>query len=251
MTQLTIGQLANNTGVSRSTLRYYEEQGLIKPSGRTAAGYRLYTKDTSKTLLFIQRAQRLGFSLSDISAMMHELDNGNDDSLHAIAEHRYLELERQLTDLLVQRHELGTFLSDVNTLGDTPDNVLGRLAERVCGHNHDDDTAAKATLGWLLARTGCVLNRTDRKKLIQPLIGRHIHVWKDNNAYKILLPGSDPAIEKALRRIAAVEAECHTHSAPRLEQTDEGYVFIAEGDNAFLFAQFFLDLESTKTEQKA
>ena len=37
----TIGQLAKRAGVSTSSLRYYEEQGLLKPCGRTEAGYRL------------------------------------------------------------------------------------------------------------------------------------------------------------------------------------------------------------------
>jgi hypothetical protein len=50
-----------------------------------------------------------------------------------------------------------------------------------------------------------------------------------------------------LREIAALEADCHAHAAPRLERTDVGFVFVAEGDEAFLFAQFFLALESGKS----
>ena len=59
----------------------------------------------------------------------------------------------------------------------------------------------------------------------------------------MLVPGHDPRLEAALAAIARVEADCHAHVTPRLERTDEGFLFVAEGDKAFLFAQFFLELE--------
>ena len=274
MSLLTIGQLAERAGIARSALRYYEEQALIAPSGRTRAGYRLYDADVIDRLLFIQRAQRLGFSLADIKAMLEEMarplnakrddkrDHKRDRSNHratrpastvlAIAERRYLDIERQLTDLLVLRHELGAFLNDLNSARQDADEVYEHLIARVCSHAHDDAAAAEATLGWLLDRTGCVLAREDRDKLIEPLVGRHIHVWRDGEGYRVLIPltpGADTRIETALERIAALEAECHAHGELRLEHSDEGYVFVAKGDKAFLFAQLFLDLESTKRQQ--
>ena len=39
---LTIGQLARRTGLSVKTIRWYSDQGLVPPAGRTAAGYRLF-----------------------------------------------------------------------------------------------------------------------------------------------------------------------------------------------------------------
>lgn len=264
MSLLTIGRLAERAGITRSALRYYEEQALIAPTGRTRAGYRLYDADVIERLLFIQRAQRLGFSLADIKAMLEEMARPSDrarvpatrrtSAVLAIAERRYLDIERQLTDLLVLRHELGAFLNDLNSAGQGAEEVYEHLIARVCSHAHDDAAAAEATLGWLLDRTGCVLAREDRDKLIEPLIGRHIHVWRDGEGYRVLIPltpGADARIEAALERIAALEAECHAHGELRLERSDEGYVFVAEGDKAFLFAQLFLDLESTKRPQMA
>ena len=252
MTKLTIGQLAKLTGVSRSTLRYYEEQGLLEPSGRTAAGYRVYGPEAERTLLFIQRAQRLGFSLSDIRLLLDRLERGDllDENVTALAEERYVQIERQLTELLVQRHEMGVFLLDLKTRaqagrGDSQD-LYERLVQRVCGHDHGD-SQAQATLAWLLDRTGCSLARVGRGQLIRALKGKHIHVWHDGDSYHVLIPGHDPALEEALSEIAALEANCHAHGAPRLESTEEGYLFTAEGDEAFLFAQFFLDLESTNS----
>ena len=241
MSQLTIGQLAEKSAVSRATLRYYEEQGLIVPAGRTSAGYRLYDEDSERRLLFIQRAQRLGFALADIRAM---LSTGDDPSvnLHAIAERRYLQIERELTELLVQRHEMAAFLDDVETHDEQADEVYDRLVERVCMHEGGNDTAALATLERLLARTGCALKHDARDELLAPLSGRHMHIWRDGDGYKILVPNADDAVADALARVATLEAQCHAHATPQFERTDEGCLFVARGDNAFLFAQLFLDL---------
>jgi MerR family transcriptional regulator, copper efflux regulator len=255
MPQLTIGQLAKQAGVSRSMLRYYEEQGLLKPAARTSAGYRLYAPSAAQTLLFIQRAQRLGFSLGDIQQLLRRVESGAllDETVVAIAEDRYLEIERQLTELLVQRHELGVLLLDLKARtgtdrADTED-LYERLVRRVCGHEHGG-SEAQATLERLLDRTGCSLADFGREQLIDALEGRHIHVWRDGSGYRVLIPGHDQAVEAALREIAALEANCHAHEAPRLERTDEGFVFVAEGAEAFLFAQFFLDLEAAKLRRR-
>lgn len=249
MTRLTIGELAKEAGVSRSMLRYYEEQGLLKPVGRTPAGYRLYSPDAAQTLLFIQRAQRLGFSLGDIQVLLDHLerDARADESVVALAEERYLQIERQLTELLVLRHEMGAFLSDLNVRARTGagdvDDLYQRLIRRVCGHGPAGSPAREA-LTWLLDRTGCALASIERDELLTALEGRHIHVWRDDDSYRVLIPGHEPELETALAAIAGVEADCHAHPTPRLERTDEGFMFIADGDKAFLFAQFFLDLEA-------
>ena len=62
----TIGQVAEQSGFSTSALRYYEGIGLLAPSGRTAAGYRLYDDDALAQLAFIARAKQLGCSLEEI-----------------------------------------------------------------------------------------------------------------------------------------------------------------------------------------
>lgn len=249
MEQLTIGELANQAGVSRSMLRYYEEQGLLKPAGRTAAGYRLYDPAAAQKLLFIRRAQRLGFSLADIHVLLERLDRDAllDETVVQLAEQRYLEIERQLTELLVLRHEMGGFLSDLNLRvrsgnGGARD-LYERLIRRVCGHE-PGEASARETLAWLLDRTGCALASIERDELLSVLEGRHIHVWRDEDGYRVLVPGHEAALQSALAAVARVEADCHAHPTPRLERTDEGFLLVAEGEKAFLFAQFFLDLEA-------
>jgi DNA-binding transcriptional MerR regulator len=229
-------------------LRYYESQGLLSPAARSAAGYRLYAPETAQTLLFIQRAQRLGFSLNDIQGLLERLkrDDLLDETVLAVAEERYLAIERQLTELLVLRHEMGVFLLDFKARAGHQDgeaeDLYTQLVERVCGHDHGG-SPPRSTLARLLERTGCALGQIEPAELAAALEGKHIHVWRDGASYRVLIPGHDGKLEKALRAIALIEADCHAHPAPQLERTDEGFVFVAEGEKAFLFAQFFLGLE--------
>jgi len=66
----TIGKLASLTSVSNDTLRYYEEEGLVKPAGKTPAGYRLYDNDSTRRIHFIKHAQQCGFTLSEIRGLL-------------------------------------------------------------------------------------------------------------------------------------------------------------------------------------
>ena len=63
---LQIGQVARRTGLSIDAIRFYEREGLLPPPSRTQGGYRVYREREVADLEFIQRAQQLGFSLSEI-----------------------------------------------------------------------------------------------------------------------------------------------------------------------------------------
>ena len=56
----TIGNAARRVGIRPSALRYYEAQGILRPAARGANGYRIYSDDAIKLLLFMRRAQSLG-----------------------------------------------------------------------------------------------------------------------------------------------------------------------------------------------
>ena len=66
---LQIGQVADRTGLSLRTIRFYEENGLVRPTSRTEGGFRLYSEDDVARLEVIKRMKPLGFSIED----MHEL----------------------------------------------------------------------------------------------------------------------------------------------------------------------------------
>ncbi len=67
---LTIGRLARAVGVNLETVRYYERRGLLPKPPRTRSGYRLFPTEAKRRLLFIRRAQELGFSLGEIRELL-------------------------------------------------------------------------------------------------------------------------------------------------------------------------------------
>ncbi|MFI9385526.1 redox-sensitive transcriptional activator SoxR [Kutzneria sp. NPDC052558] len=69
---LSIGQVAERSGVAQTALRFYEERGLIAAE-RTAGNQRRYPRSVLRRLAFIRSAQRVGLSLEDIGAALATL----------------------------------------------------------------------------------------------------------------------------------------------------------------------------------
>jgi MerR family redox-sensitive transcriptional activator SoxR len=69
---LTVGEVARRSGVSVSTLHFYEAQGLIG-SSRTAGNQRRYPREALRRVAFVRVAQRVGISLTDIGAALATL----------------------------------------------------------------------------------------------------------------------------------------------------------------------------------
>ena len=67
---MNIGEAASATGVSAKMIRHDEEIGLIRPAGRTGAGYRVYGPKDLSTLSFVRRARDLGFSIAQIRDLL-------------------------------------------------------------------------------------------------------------------------------------------------------------------------------------
>ncbi|HEY8507360.1 MAG TPA: MerR family transcriptional regulator [Steroidobacteraceae bacterium] len=249
---LTIGQLAERAHVSTSMLRFYEREGLLRPARRTSSGYRLYGTDAENTLLFIRRAQRLGFSLDDIRLFLEGRGRGEvaGHTVVGIAEQRFLEIERRLTELLVLRHELELFLDDLarrvgRTAGSAATRLYRDLLDHVCGHH--DGHVATSSITRLMKRLGCSLANAEREKIFATLRGRHVHVWRESDGYSVLIPDPDEAVTAAIRQLVAAEAGCAAHVDLALSDTAEGLLLTARGENAFLFAQLFLALEAMAT----
>lgn len=68
--QITIGKVAKRAGVNIQTVRYYERRGLLLPSRRLESGYRLYPDDAVRKIVFIKKAQLLGFTLKEIRSLL-------------------------------------------------------------------------------------------------------------------------------------------------------------------------------------
>jgi DNA-binding transcriptional MerR regulator len=68
---LQIGEVAERTGVTQRTLRFYEEKGLLNPPSRLEGGFRLYSEDDVRRVDQIKRLQGLlGLTLADIKEMV-------------------------------------------------------------------------------------------------------------------------------------------------------------------------------------
>ncbi|WP_066643011.1 MerR family transcriptional regulator [Serinicoccus hydrothermalis] len=69
---LTVGQVAEEVGVSVRTLHHYDEIGLVVPSERSHAGYRLYTEADLVRLQHVVVYRRLGFGLEEVAALLEQ-----------------------------------------------------------------------------------------------------------------------------------------------------------------------------------
>ena len=102
-TTMRIGELAQQTGLAPSKIRYYEAEGLIGAVDRKSNGYRQYSDRTKQILELINLAQLAGFSLAEIRALVPQQRRvrGGHDSVLAALRKKLTELEglqRKLTE---------------------------------------------------------------------------------------------------------------------------------------------------------
>lgn len=65
-----IGAVAGRTGLSLRTVRYYEEVGLVRPSGRSEGGFRLYTESDVQRLLLIRSLRPVELSTEELTELL-------------------------------------------------------------------------------------------------------------------------------------------------------------------------------------
>jgi DNA-binding transcriptional MerR regulator len=110
---MTIGELARAGGVATPTLRYYEQEGLLTPTARSPAGYRLYDAGAVEQLRFIRSAQAVGFTLDNIRALNRlEGESGTNckAEVRRLLENRLEEINEKMDDLKRVQHALGQAL---------------------------------------------------------------------------------------------------------------------------------------------
>ena len=98
---MRIGELAAKTRTRPSTLRYYEERGLLRPPQRTAAGYRSYGHEAVQRLAFIDRARAAGLTLRQTAEILDVRDAGGSPCAHVrdLLDRRLVEIDEQLAQL--------------------------------------------------------------------------------------------------------------------------------------------------------
>ncbi|MGF1504031.1 MAG: MerR family transcriptional regulator [Chloroflexi bacterium] len=109
----TVSEIGALAGVSKRTLHYYDDIGLLKPASVGANGYRYYDEENLYTLQQILFYRELGMKLDDIRAVLH---SPAFDRLAALRDHRQALLDRQRR---------------LDSLIDTVDKTIAHLTEEV------------------------------------------------------------------------------------------------------------------------
>jgi len=121
MDTLGIAELAERTGFSRPTLRYYEEIGLLDAPQRTETGYRVYDRGVEARLQFIRRAKRLGLSLEEIRSLVAVWAGGE----CAVTRRQLRQLVQvNIAAVREQVEDLATFLRQLEGVHDRLDELL-------------------------------------------------------------------------------------------------------------------------------
>lgn len=140
MSDISVGQLAKRAGVSVATLHFYEQKGLIH-SRRNPGNQRRYNRRVLRRVAVIKTAQRLGFSLKEITGMFSELGNDQDidkDNWSRLSESWHQQLTERIKALEHLRDELNTCIG------------CGCLSMENCGLRNPDDTLGKERSGAVL-----------------------------------------------------------------------------------------------------
>lgn len=135
--ELSIGQVAARTGLAVSAIRYYEEEGLLS-SERNASGHRRFARATIRRLSFVMVAQRFGFSIKRIRALMGTLPDRRTPN-----EHDWQRFSGEF------RADLDAQIATLVALRDTLDGCIGCgcLSLKKCGLYNPDDVAANYGAG--------------------------------------------------------------------------------------------------------
>ncbi|WP_447792139.1 MULTISPECIES: MerR family transcriptional regulator [Pseudomonas] len=128
---MKIGELAQQSGLNASRIRFYEAQGLIRQVERQANGYRRYPPQVLQTLKIIQCAQQAGFSLEELKLLLPDAATGefNHDELVTSLGRKVEQIEAMQLHLAQSKAQLLEVIENIQT---RPEGMgCGANAERV------------------------------------------------------------------------------------------------------------------------
>ena len=117
---ITIGKLADLSDVSIETIRYYQKINLFEEPEKPLNGYRLYTSDHIQQLKFIKKAQRLGFTLHEVSELL-EIGSGKCSDVRQKA--------------LIKRNQISQQISELKALESTLNELIDACAHSENTHH--------------------------------------------------------------------------------------------------------------------
>lgn len=115
---MTIGAVSKQTGLSSKTIRFYEEEGLVPRPRRSESGYRLYSEADVMRLRLLGRTRLLGLDLPTIRNLMNKAFSADcasfGDELREVIVHQKAEVETRLRELSALQDELSRLEGHVN-----------------------------------------------------------------------------------------------------------------------------------------
>ncbi|ALV33204.1 hypothetical protein AS200_15070 [Streptomyces sp. CdTB01] len=110
---LTVGRVAQQTGLTPKAVRLYEAHGLIASPARNASGYRIYEPEDLPVLRFIRQAQALGLTLKEIKTVLDTQRDGRSPCtlVTRLLDRHLAEAERRIAELHALRDALHTALA--------------------------------------------------------------------------------------------------------------------------------------------
>jgi DNA-binding transcriptional MerR regulator len=223
-----VGDLARQTGLSVRTLHYYEEVGLLTPSGRTEAGYRVYSEADVVRLQQIKSLRQLGFSLEEVRACLGRADFSPQHvlRLHLARLREQIEVQQRLCRRLegiaarfgsaeeVSAEEFLRAIEEMTMLEKyyTPEQ-LEEIRQRGDQLGEDRIRAAEAEWQELIAQV-----RAEMAKGTDPAsepVRRLARRWRELvNAFT----GGNPGIEQSLKRMWHEEQAIHGQDTQEMRE---------------------------------
>lgn len=113
---MKISEVAQRSGLSAKTIRYYEEIGLIAPASRGQNGYRNYDGQSLGQLRFLARAREVGFNLEESRQLLGLLRDNSRQSAHArsLVLEKSAQLQAKIEQLLAMQQVLGNMAERCN-----------------------------------------------------------------------------------------------------------------------------------------
>jgi MerR family transcriptional regulator, thiopeptide resistance regulator len=140
LTPLTVGQVAEQYGVTVRTLHHYDQIGLLVPSERTSGGYRLYSEQDVERLQHVVVYRRLGFALEEIALLL-------DDPSADVGEHLRRQREAVMSRLDEMR-ELVTAIDRALEKEMSGTKLTKDEQKELFGEAFSDDYAEEAESRW-------------------------------------------------------------------------------------------------------
>jgi DNA-binding transcriptional MerR regulator len=115
---MRIGEVAERSGLSATTIRYYEDIGLVPAPARAPNGYRDYGAEAVERLRFIRDAQESGLTLEEIASILELRAQGEETCHHTIElmERHLQEVDRRIERLQESRDLYARLIARAKTL---------------------------------------------------------------------------------------------------------------------------------------